>query len=180
MCVAAVCRRPWDDIDAEAATVRIDEGLVAVRGGVAWTAGKSRRSRRTFAVDPVTVRALVTRRRDQLIERLAYGAQWEDNDLVIATRTGKLVTPQNYDKTLALLVVKAGVPRMSSHGLRHTAATHMVRNADDLGELRAIADVLGHSPEMLMKVYAHALPESVRTVTEKIGRRAPSPEDGRR
>jgi hypothetical protein len=48
----------------------------------------------------------------------------------------------------------------------------MVRHADDIGEIRAAADLLGHSPDMLMKVYAHSLPESVRTVTDKIGRRA--------
>jgi hypothetical protein len=31
----------------------------------------------------------------------------------------------------------------------------MVRQAADGGELRAITDVLGHSPDMLMKTYAH-------------------------
>ena len=46
----------------------------------------------------------------------------------------------------------------------------MVRHAADLGEVRAVADLLGHSPDMLMKTYAHALPESVRTVTSKIER----------
>ena len=66
----------------------------------------------------------------------------------------------------------SGVPRLTSHGLRHTAATHMVRHAVDLGEIRAAADILGHSPDMLMRTYAHALPESVRTVTEKIERRS--------
>ena len=35
---------------------------------------------------------------------------------------------------------------------------HMVRQAADAGELRAVADVLGHSPDMLMKADAHALP----------------------
>ena len=41
------------------------------------------------------------------------------------------------------LVRDAEVPRLTSHGLRHTAASHMVRQANDLGELRAIADILG-------------------------------------
>lgn len=45
----------------------------------------------------------------------------------------------------------------------------MVTNAADLGEVRAAADILGHSPEMLMKTYSHVLPESIRTVTNKIG-----------
>ena len=82
------------------------------------------------------------------------------------------MSPGNFDQTLERLVAKAGVPRLTSHGLRHTAATHMVRHATDIGEIRAAADLLGHSPDMLMKTYAHALPESVRTVTDKIGQRA--------
>ena len=47
----------------------------------------------------------------------------------------------------------------------------MVQGATDLGELRAIADLLGHSPEMLMNTYAHALPQSQSAVVERIGRR---------
>ena len=46
----------------------------------------------------------------------------------------------------------------------------MVRHAADLREVRAAADLLGHGPEMLMKTYAHALPESVRTPTSEIER----------
>jgi hypothetical protein len=51
----------------------------------------------------------------------------------------------------------------------------MVRGARDVGELRAVAEVLGHSPDMLMKVYAHALPESRRAVADRIGARSPTP-----
>jgi hypothetical protein len=48
----------------------------------------------------------------------------------------------------------------------------MVSNAADIGELRAIADILGHSPDMLMNVYAHALPQSKGAVVAGIGRRS--------
>lgn len=47
----------------------------------------------------------------------------------------------------------------------------MVRHASHIGEIRAAADMLGHSPDMLMHTYAHALPESVPTVTDKIAQR---------
>ena len=103
------------------------------------------------------------------------GAGWVDNDLVVATRTGTPVSPGNFDQTLERLVARAGVPRLSSHGLRHTAATHMVRHATDIGEIRAAADLLGHSPDMLMRTYAHALPESISAVTEKIARAGTRP-----
>ena len=70
------------------------------------------------------------------------------------------------------------MPRLTSHGLRHTAATHMVRQATDLGELRAVADILGHSPDMLMRTYAHALPDSLRAVSDRIGGRVAGWSDG--
>ena len=161
----------WDDLDLKAATLRIDEGLVPVVGGTAWTDAKNARSRRLVPLDPETVRSLSRRRREQAEERLAAGPTWEDQDLILTTRQGRPVMPRSFDRTLAIVVRDAGLPRLSSHGLRHTAATQMVQGSADLGELRAVADVLGHSPEMLLRVYAHALPESVRAVADRIGHR---------
>jgi integrase len=103
---------------------------------------------------------------------LAAGSEWVDEDMILATRTGVPVLPRSFDRALTLIVAKADLPRLTSHGLRHTAATHMVRNASDVGELRAVAEILGHGPDVLMRIYAHALPQSIRAVTEKIGRRA--------
>jgi integrase len=143
-----------------------------VKGGVEWTPGKSVRSRRTIPVDDHTMKALATHRAFQLEERLVAGPAWRDLDLVVTTRTGNYVEPRNFDAVLERLIERAGLPRLTSHGLRHTAATLMVRDSTDLGELRAVADILGHSPDMLMKVYAHTLPESLRSVTAKIGERA--------
>lgn len=161
----------WDDVDTEAGTVRVDEGVVAVRQGFAWSDGKSRRSRRRVPVDDDTMALLRRRRREQAAERLAAGPAWEPNDMIIATATGKVVLPRSFDRALALLVTKADVPRLTSHGLRHTAATHMVAEAADVGELRAIADILGHSPDVLMNIYAHALPESTSAIVDRIARR---------
>jgi hypothetical protein len=48
----------------------------------------------------------------------------------------------------------------------------MVMHAADIGEIRAAADNLGHSPDMMLRTYAHALPESLNTVTDEIGERA--------
>ena len=80
--------------------------------------------------------------------------------------------PRSYDRALALIIDKADIPRLTSHGLRHTAATHMVAGANDLGELRAIADLLGHSPEMLMNTYAEVLPDHRAAVVDQISQRA--------
>jgi integrase len=92
--------------------------------------------------------------------------------MILATRTGVPVLPRTFDRALAPVNAKTDLPRLTSRGLRHTAATHSVRNASDVGELRAVAEILGHGPDALMRIYAHALPQSIRAVTEKIGRRA--------
>ncbi len=160
----------WDDLDTEKQTLRIDESLVATNEGAAWGNAKNERSRRTIPIDAVTMRVLARRRAEQAAERLAAGTEWEDNDLIIVTRTGRLVLPRSYDRALATIVDKAGLPRLTSHGLRHTAATHMVQSSTDLGELRVIADLLGHSPEMLMNTYAHALPNSQAAVVDRLRR----------
>ena len=158
----------WDDFDPKGRTLRIDESLVAVNRGAVLGDAKNVRSRRLVPLSDDGVRALKRRRTEQAEERLLAGGEWEDNDLIIATRQGRLVLPRSYDRSLALIVDKAKLPRLTSHGLRHTAATHMVNNAKDVGELRAIADILGHSPEMLMTVYAHALPQSRQAIVDRI------------
>ena len=162
----------WKNVDFSGRTVIVDAGLVNVDGGVEWTPGKSARSRRTIPVDDATMKALTVHRSQQLQERLVAGPAWIDLDLVVTTRGGNYVEPRNFDAILDRLIQRAGLPRLTSHGLRHTAATLMVRDSADVGELRAVADILGHSPDMLMKVYAHTLPQSLRSVVAKISDRA--------
>jgi integrase len=162
----------WSSVDLKRGSIRIERGLVEVHGRPEWSDGKNARSRRTIAIDESTMRALAAHRKFQSEERLLAGSGWVDNDLVVATRTGTPVSPGNFDQTLERLIARADVPRLSSHGLRHTAATLMVRHASDIGEIRAAADLLGHSPDMLMRTYAHALPESISAVTDKIAARA--------
>jgi integrase len=161
----------WEDLDIRAKTLRVDQGVVAVRTGAAWTDAKNERSRRRIPLDDPTVRLLARRRAEQATERLLAGAGWRDNDLIVATRQGTVVLPRSYDRALARIIEKAAVRRLTSHGLRHTAATHMVSGATDIGQLRAIADILGHSPDMLMKTYAHAMPASTSAVISAISQR---------
>ena len=37
--------------------------------------------------------------------------------------------------------------------------------------LEAAADILGHSTDMLMRIYAHTLPESLKAVADKVAQR---------
>jgi len=161
----------WDDLDLEASTLRVDEGLVAVRTGIEWSTGKTARSRRTIPLDADSMAAFALRRRDQAEERLDAGRDWAGADLIFTSQTWTPILPRSFDRSLELVVQEANVPRLTSHGLRHTAATHMVANAKDLGELQAVSEILGHSVDILLRIYAHALPSAVRSVADRIGER---------
>lgn len=106
------------DIDFDAGTVRIDEALIEVEGRPVWTEGKNERSRRTFGLDADTLARLVEHRSRQDEERLLAGNDWDDQNLLLSTRTGNRVSPGNFDQTLDRLVKRAGVPRLTSHGRR--------------------------------------------------------------
>ena len=162
----------WKNLEVSAGTLKIEESIVATRTGAEWGNAKNERSRRTIPIDDETMRAFARRRAEQAAEPLVAGEEWEDNDLIVATRSGPLVLPRSNDRALERFVESAELPRLTSHGLRHMAATHMVQQASDLGVLRAIADILGHSPEMLMNTYAHALPNSQQAIVDRIGRRS--------
>ena len=86
----------WDDLNVDAQTLRIDQSVVAVSSGAAWSDAKNERSRRRIPLDDETLRTLKRRRTEQATERLLAGSSWEDHDLIIATRLGGLVLPRSY------------------------------------------------------------------------------------
>ena len=59
-------------------------------------------------------------------------------------------------KDFARIVKASGLPHLTFHGLRHTAASLMI--ADGVHD-RTIADILGHSSIMVtMDTYGHLMP----------------------
>jgi Phage integrase family len=140
-----------------------------------WTTTKNAHSRRTIPIDATTADRLAKHRCEQLEERLLAGGEWEDNDLVVCTKLGRPIIPRNFDQTLRRVVAASGMPKLTSHGLRHTAATRWCARPPTSATSVRSADVLGHSPDMLMRVYAHALPDAVRAVADRIGCAADGP-----
>src|SRR5262249_48236457 len=74
--------------------------------------------------------------------KLAAGDQWHDQDLVFTKAHGGPLEPVTLNREFHRVAAKAGFPSMKFHGLRHGAATLMLREDTPL---KTIQEILGHS-----------------------------------
>ncbi len=79
---------------------------------------------------------------------------------VFLGRRGARVDQRQLRDSLHRLCAMAGVPDIGPHGLRHSAATHLVARGADL---RSVQEVLGHSSLTTTQRYTHVSTERLRS-----------------
>jgi integrase len=132
--------------------VQLLEGVLSVREAFvrgAFQAPKSRKSKRTFEIGPVTLAAL-----DEQWKETAYKA---DGDLVFCHRQlGSPLDPSKLSREyLRPALNKAGIakPFRVWHDLRHTAITHDAAAGNPQAYIQMKA---GHSQGAITERYVHA------------------------
>lgn len=159
----------WTDVDLERGTIRIARTLSRGVSEWAFTEPKTATSRRTVSVGTAATDALRAHKRRQAAERLRMGEAWQDMGLVFTTEIGTPLSPQNVmRRSFYPLLLRAGVPRVRFHDLRHSAATLLLEAG---AHPRVVAERLGHSdPGLTLRVYAHATATMQREATAAMDR----------
>ena len=160
----------WDDIDLQGARLHVRQSVTTAENRIVMDAPKTRRSRRSIALDDDSVTALRAHRRRQAEERLAAGELWQDRDLVFPDQLGALLHPDAVSRTFAAVVRQAGLSRIRLHDLRHGWASLALEAGI---HPKVVSERLGHSTVgITLDTYSHVVQgldaEAATTVAKKL------------
>ncbi|WP_243719163.1 tyrosine recombinase XerC [Actinomadura sp. 7K534] len=141
--VSELCGLDIDDLDAVRGTIRV--------------LGKGGRER-TVPMGEPAARAV----QDWLrAGRPALATEDSGPALFLGTRGGRL-HPTSARRIVHARIAEVGqVPDLSPHGLRHSAATHLLEGGADL---RSVQEILGHASLQTTQIYTHVSAERLKQV----------------
>lgn len=93
----------------------------------------------------------------------------KDSRALFVGEKGGRINPRVVREELRRLCLAAGVPEISPHDLRHSAATHLLAGGSDL---RSVQEVLGHSSLGTTQRYTHVTTDRLQAVFKQAHPRA--------
>lgn len=146
--------------------LRVSGALQRVSGSLVRVEPKTPQSRRTIGLPPNVVEVLRAHKARQNAERLRAGEAWHDGDYVFARTDGQPIYGEYVTWQWHNLRSRLGLPAVSFHDLRHTAASLMLAMGVDL---RVIQTTLGHSAiRTTAETYTHVLPALQRDAANRM------------
>ena len=121
----------------------------------------------SLVLSEVSLEALKRHALHQERLRSFWGKEWNTPGWVFCTKAGTPIDANNLRKHSFLpLLLRAGLPRIRFHDLRHSAATLFF----SMGvHPKIVQELLGHSNiSMTMNTYSHVLPTMQKEAMEKV------------
>jgi integrase len=145
----------WEAVDLDTGRLAITRTLISGKGGPRFSEPKTKRGRRSVALDPGTVEALREHRARQLDERLDF-----------CREDGTPIWPRTFSRSFDHHVRDAGLPKIRLHDLRHTHATLALEAGV---HPKVVQERLGHATiAITLDIYSHAIPAMQEDAAAKI------------
>lgn len=143
----------WKHINFEKNSLKIEQ----TRDNKGLRTPKTKNSYRTILLDPSVLNELKSYRTWCKETMLFYGHRWSESSFVfISSQTGEAYTDNGLLYAMRRVQVKAGLRKITVHGLRHSHATMLLlKNVN----VKTISERLGNTPQMIHDIYGHVLQE---------------------
>jgi len=156
------------DLDLAKGRLTVNQSLEYVkRGGErvpVFKPPKTKTSRRTITLPALTVEALKRHLAEQAVGRLKLGLG--KGELVFTRADGEPISLDYITKAFNLLVERAGVTRITFHGLRHTHISHQLMDGI---HVKLVSERAGHSNvSVTLTVYATFIPSLADQAADQI------------
>lgn len=156
----------WTDVDTGRGLLHVCRTITADEDGqqVIGTTTKSGKAR-AIPLTPDAIAALRVQHIRVLNMQAKHADVWAAGDLCFPTSIGTPINTRTARAHLQALCTAAGLPALTPHGLRHTAATILAEQAS-VGTAR---DILGHSSLAITNAYVHCSDRAKQAGIEVLG-----------
>jgi integrase len=162
----------WSDIDYDAKEVIIQRSVTQTpEGGIVIKETTKTKKRRHVPLDAYTIAELKLLQTEQRQRRMRHRRSWKGadspaQDWICATAEGEMVAPASFEASFRNMAERIGMSSITPHLLRHAFVSQLIALGNDAVTISAIT---GHSPDVLLKNYAHAFDKRKREAVDRLG-----------
>jgi integrase len=144
----------WTDLRWQSSVLHVQRQARRVPGRKwEFLEPKTSAGRRMITLGQGVLRVMQQHKARLTIHKAVAGDRWGEHDLIFPNRVGNPGDPSNLRKDFLTLLVKAGLPIIRFHDLRHTAASLMLNNGIPT---IVVSKRLGHAkPSTTLDIYGH-------------------------
>ena len=158
----------WEDVDLDGECLFVIQQITDVNGRSMVSTPKTKRGQRLVPIDAETVAMLRRQRETQNLERVAWGPAWNEAGLIFTREDGRPLRPEYVTRHFQALALRAGLPVIRLHDLRHTNASLALSAGVDL---KVVSERLGHSQlAITADLYTHVNRGLGKAAAEQIAR----------
>jgi integrase len=146
----------WEDVDLDRRIVFVSKSAYYAPGeGSRLKAPKSASGHSQIIIPQNVCTLLEEHRREQNIQRLKLGTDWQNIGAVFTQWDGRRLHLDSPANRLKEIINQNNLPPLSPHGLRHTGASLLIASGEDY---KTVQHRLGHSrTSTTLDIYAHHL-----------------------
>jgi integrase len=156
----------WKDINFKKKKLEVNRQVIRTDEGIVLKKTKTKAGQRIIPLTEEVIKELKRHKIKQSENKLAFGDNYNYNNLVSCNRLGEVLNPDHVFTEFKELIKEAGVPDIRLHDLRHTFATLFLEAG---GSIKVLQQILGHSSiSVTMDTYSHVTDEMLNIAAGKI------------